>query len=195
MFIGPRPITASRFLQKHTRSKGPSLLRHYPASQVIWPSPTPARTSTKSAVAGRDPASGTGLPRCPRYLPDMLSPLPRWIGIGGSVTSLSRFGLPRILGGSASTTVLSGPSQGSLALRPARLLQPYRLTSVPRASAGRSPYPTVWVATGMNRQFPGRDLHPLVTCALVAHQYIVVGNICKYYRYPLEKTQYHPPGD
>ena len=104
----------------------------------------------------------------------MLSPLPRWIGIGGSVTSPFRFGLPRILGGSASTTFLSGPSQGSLALRPARLLQPYRLTSVPRASAGRSPYPTVWVATGMNRQFPGRNFHPLASCALVAHQYIVV---------------------
>ena len=103
----------------------------------------------------------------------MLSPLPRWIGIGGSVTSPLRFGLPRILGGSASTTVLSGPSQGSLALRPARLLQPYRLTSVPRASTGRSPYPTVWVATGMNRQLPGRNFHPLVSCALVAHQYIV----------------------
>jgi hypothetical protein len=26
----------------------------------------------------------------------------------------------------------------------------------------------------MNRQFPGRDLHPLVTCAFVAHQYVVV---------------------
>jgi len=107
----------------------------------------------------------------------MLSPLPRWIGIGGSVTSLSRLGLPRILGGSASTTVLSGPSQGSLALRPARLLQPYRLTSVPRASAGRSPYPTVWVATGMNRQCPGRNFHPLASCALVAHQYVVV-SVC-----------------
>ena len=99
---------------------------------------------------------------------------PRWIGIGGSVTSLSRCGLPRILGGSASTTVLSGPSQGSLSLRPTRLLQPYRLTSVPRASAGRSPYPTVWVATGMNRQCPGRNFHPLASCALVAHQYVMV---------------------
>jgi hypothetical protein len=48
------------------------------------------------------------------------------------------------------------------------------LTSFPKASAGRLLYPTVWVATGMNRQFPGRDLHPLVTCALVAHQYLVV---------------------
>jgi len=72
-------------------------------------------------------------------------------------------GLPRLLGGSASTTFLSEPVQGSLALRPARLLQPYRLTSVPRASAGRSPCPSAWVTTGMNRQFPGRDSHPLLT--------------------------------
>jgi hypothetical protein len=27
----------------------------------------------------------------------------------------------------------------------------------------------------MNRQFPGRDLHPLVSCALVAHLHLVVG--------------------
>ena len=104
----------------------------------------------------------------------MLSPLPRWIGIDGSVTSLSRCGLPRMLGGSASTTVLSGPAQGSLALRPARLLQPYRLTFVPRASTGRSPCPVVWVATGMNRQFPGRNFHPLVSCTHVAHQHLGV---------------------
>jgi len=114
-------------------------------------------------------AQDTLLTCCPH------SPLPRWIGIGGSVTSPFRFGLPRILGGSASTTVLSGPAQGSLALRPARSLQPYRLTSVPRASAGRSPCPTVWVAAGMNRQFPGRIFHPLASWTLVAHQYVVFG--------------------
>jgi hypothetical protein len=130
----------------------------------------------QTRVAGCDPASGTGLPRYPRYLPGMLSPLPRWTGAGGSVTVLLRCGLPRILGGSASTTVLSGPSQGSLALRPARLLQPLRLTSVPRASAGGSLQPTVWVATGMNRQFPVRVLHLLASYALVAHQHVVVSS-------------------
>jgi hypothetical protein len=93
-----------------------------------------------------------------------------------AVDSPSCIGLPRIWGGSASTTVLSGPSQGSLALRPARLLQPLRLTFVPEASAGRSPCPTAQVATGMNRQFPGRDSHPLVICAFVAHPYLVVKN-------------------
>ena len=122
------------------------------------------------SVAGHDPAPGTGLPRYPSYLSGMLSPIPRWIKTGGSVTSLSCFGLPRILGGSASTTFLSGPAQGSLALRPARLLQPFRLTFFPRASAGWSPTPTAWVATGMNRQFPRTNSHPLATCALVAHQ-------------------------
>ena len=92
-----------------------------------------------------------------------------------AVDSPSCIGLPRIWDGSASTTVLSGPSQGSLALRPARLLQPLRLTFVPEASAGRSPCPTAQVATGMNRQFPGQNFHPLVIYAFVAHQDIVVG--------------------
>ena len=126
------------------------------------------------SVAGHDPAPGTGLPRYPSYPSGMLSPIPRWIKTGGSVTSLSCFGLPRILGGSASTTFLSGPAQGLLALWPARLLQSSRLTFFSRASAGRSPNPTAWVATGMNRQFPGRNSNPLATCALVAHQYLVV---------------------
>jgi hypothetical protein len=30
----------------------------------------------------------------------------------------------------------------------------------------------------MNRQFPGRDLHPLVICAFVAHPDIGVGLNC-----------------
>src|SRR6266404_6290462 len=34
-------ITAPSLLHKHTRSKGPFLRRHYPASSVVWPSPPP----------------------------------------------------------------------------------------------------------------------------------------------------------
>jgi len=125
------------------------------------------RVATPHPARASHVAQETFLTCCPHY--------PGGSEIGRSVAPLSRCGLPRILGGSASTTVLSGPAQGSLALRPARSLQPYRLTSVPRASAGRSPCPTVWVATGMNRQFPGRNSHPLASCALVAHQHFVVG--------------------
>ena len=46
-------------------------------------------------------------------------------------------------------------------------------TSFPRASAGRSPYPTVQVATELNRQLLGRNFHPLAPYTLVAHQYVV----------------------
>ena len=72
------PISLPHLLQKHARSKGPSLHPVSGASQVLFPSPTPARTSTQSAVGGRYPPSRTGLPRCIRYFPDMPSSLPRW---------------------------------------------------------------------------------------------------------------------
>ena len=81
------PITPPHFLQKHVRSKGPSLHPVSGASQVLFPSPTPARTSTQSAVGGRYPPSGTGLPRCIRYFPDMPSSLPRWTRTSASIGS------------------------------------------------------------------------------------------------------------
>jgi hypothetical protein len=78
-------------------------------------------------------AQNTFLTCCP--------PLLRWIGMGSSVASPSCIGLPRILGGSASTTVLSGPSQGSLVLRPARSLQPYGLHFSPKLQQEGLPIP------------------------------------------------------
>ena len=153
MFSGSSPNTSPHFLPKHVRSKGPSLHPVSGASQVLCPSLTPARTSTRSAVVSCYLTYGTGLPRCIKHFPDMPSSLPRWTrtGVHISVFSLSCFGLPRILGGSASTSLLSRPAQGSLALRPAGLQPPLRCTSVSRASAGRSPSPSVWIATELNR--------------------------------------------
>jgi len=56
----PRP----RHLRKRTRSQGPLLRRHYPASKLLRPCPTPAMT-----VACRDVEAATltmtGLPRLP----------------------------------------------------------------------------------------------------------------------------------
>ena len=52
--------------------------------------------------------------------------------------------------------------------------QPKSCTSVSRASGGRSPYPPVWIATGLNRQLPGRNSHPLAPYTLVAHPHLVV---------------------
>jgi hypothetical protein len=43
-FAGSSPITNPRLRQKHTRSQGPFLRRHYPASSVVRPCPTPVQT-------------------------------------------------------------------------------------------------------------------------------------------------------
>src|SRR6516162_3463799 len=51
------------FFTKHTRSKGPFLRRHYPASSVVWPSPTPRLAAALSGdVRGRDPQPIPSLP-------------------------------------------------------------------------------------------------------------------------------------
>jgi hypothetical protein len=42
----------------------------------------------------------------------------------------------------------------------------------------------------MNRQFPGRDFHPLVICAFVAHQYDELN-----YRWSRERDKFEAQGD
>src|SRR5262245_36952323 len=43
VFAGALPITFLRHLRKRSRSQGPSLHRHDPASTVVCPCPTPAK--------------------------------------------------------------------------------------------------------------------------------------------------------
>ena len=47
---GSSSITSPRLRRKRTRSQGPSLHRRHPASSVLWPCPTPARTGARGAV-------------------------------------------------------------------------------------------------------------------------------------------------
>jgi hypothetical protein len=142
------------------------LRRHYPASTVIRPSPPSASGrhpndnvgSATSTRPGSPPITQIPFPACRAHYP------------GGpvrclSVSSLPR-GLPRITGGSASTTSLlrnrgvsgfvfsaeflgvlacsartklSRPAQASLALRPARSQPAQRRTPVPRLRSGQLP--------------------------------------------------------
>ena len=62
---GSSPITDPRLRQKRTRSQGPFLRRHYPASQVVRPCPTPAQPAVLTAASEARPPAGTGLPRLP----------------------------------------------------------------------------------------------------------------------------------
>src|ERR1700684_3914233 len=70
-------------------------------------------------------------------------------------------GLPRLTGGSASTTSLSGPAQASLALRPAGLLARPTADFFPEASTRPVARPRRSVATMSHRQLHGWILLPL----------------------------------
>ena len=155
-------------LRKHTRSQGPSLHRHYPASTVILPCPTPACAAARSDVEaatlapnGSPPITRTTFPTCRAHYP------------GGSSGCACRLlphscSLPQNPGGSASALSLSRPAQASLTLRPVGSL------SRPRRplSRGSSPasYPTKpLVSFQINRQLSGWNLPPLEKRANRAH--------------------------
>ncbi len=95
-------------------SYGPLRLPSLPASYSLL------RVATSHQGRASHGTQATFLTCCPHY-PG------RSEQVLSTISSLSCFGLPRILGGSASTTVLSGACQGLLAFRAARLLQALRL--------------------------------------------------------------------
>jgi len=163
---GSSPITDPRHLQKHAWSKGPSLHRHYPASPVLWPSPTP--TGCASPRLWSQSSTPMGLPRYPHHLCDVPCPLPRRTGWRLSTPSAIRTAFPDP-GGSASATALSRPAQASLALWPtASLGRPRRPLS--RGFDPASVPATPLVSFRSYRLLSGWNPPPQVIRALVAHQ-------------------------
>src|SRR5216683_2934791 len=142
-----RQSPSPRHLRKRTRSQGPLLRRHYPASTLLRPCPTPAMTvacrdveAATLACDGSPPITRTTFPTC----------------------------LPQMAGGSASALSLSRPAQASLTLRPAGLLNRLKRP----LSRGSSPagYPAEpLVSYQINRQLSGWNLPPLVIRAFGAH--------------------------
>ncbi len=65
VLLGSSPITDPQPLRKRARSQGPFLRRHYPASQVVRPCPTPARPAVLVTALELRPPAGTDLPRLP----------------------------------------------------------------------------------------------------------------------------------
>ena len=114
-----RQSPSPRRLQKHAKSQGPLLRRHYPTSTLVRPCPTPAMAVTfcnievaTLATDGSPPITRTTFPTCRAHYPG---------GSNGCVCRLlpRSCSLPQMAGGSASALSLSRPAQASLALRPA----------------------------------------------------------------------------
>ncbi len=107
-FKAHRQSPSPRQLRKHTRSQGPFLRRHYPASTVVRPCPTPTRSTAISDVEaatfdldGSPPITRITIPTCcvqypgrPNRCMCRLLPCPH--------------GLPRAKDGSASASTLRG---------------------------------------------------------------------------------------
>ena len=160
----PRP----RHLRKLTRSQGPFLRRHYPASSVIRPCPTPAMAAAfrdvEAASLARDgppPITRTTFPTCRAHYP------------GGSSGCACRLlprscSLPQMAGGSASALSLSRPAQASLTLRPARSLSRLKRPLSRGSSPAGCPAEPL-VSYQINRQFSGWNPPPLMIRAFGAH--------------------------
>jgi len=158
-FKAHRQSPSPRQLRKHTRSQGPFLRRHYPASTVVRPCPTPARSTAISDVEaatfdldGSPPITRITIPTCcvqypgrPNRCMCRLLPCPR--------------GLPRAKDGSASASTLSRPARTSLALQPAGSLdRPRRPLS---RGFGPASYPAEpLVSFQINRQLSEWNLPP-----------------------------------
>ena len=160
----PRP----RHLRKRTRSRGPFLSQHYPASTVIRPRPTPAMAAAfrdveaaTLALDGSPPITRTTFPTCRAHYP------------GGSNGCSYRFlprscSLPQMAGGSASALSLSRPARASHALRPAgSLSRPRRPLSRGSSPSGYPAEPLV--SYQINRQLSGWIPPPLMIRAFGAH--------------------------
>jgi len=125
--------------QKRTRSQGPLLRRHYTASTLLRPCPTPAVTAAccdvEAAILvinGSPPITRTTFPTCRAHYPGGLS--------GCTCRLLPRLcSLPQLAGGSASALSLSRPAQALLTLRPARSLSRPTATFVARLQPSRLP--------------------------------------------------------
>jgi hypothetical protein len=158
-FEAHRQSPPPHHLRKRTRSQGPFLRRNYPASTVVRPCPTPARSTAKSGVEvatsdldGSPPITRITIPTCRVHYP------------GGPDRCTCRLlpcrrGLPPSGVGSASALTLSRPAQTSLALRPAGSLdRPWRPLSRGFDPAGYPAEPLV--SFQINRQLSGWNLPP-----------------------------------
>ena len=134
------PISAPSLLSKRSQSEAPSLPRHYPASTVLWASPTSGLVDSPPCgrLAGRYSRTARtshvallSFSACCAHYPGGTA----WVHL--PVASPGRDGLPLSSRGSASASALSRLAQASLALRPTDLLEPPTWPFVPGASSMR----------------------------------------------------------
>ncbi len=169
MSSGSLPITPPCHRQKRAGSQGPLLRRHYPASWLIWPCPTPKGTVTQGDVEG-----ATLVPSGPPQITRITLPTCRAQYPGGpgrvhmSVASPSRAAFPVSQAGRHPRLHFRGllrlhSNYGPLDRSTAQGGLCHRASIHPVTRTNRLP------ATRSNRQLSGWFLPPLVIRAFWAH--------------------------
>jgi hypothetical protein len=141
-------------LHERTRSQGPFLHRRYPASAVLCPCPTPARSATKCDVEAAT-SDRSGLPRYPHHHSGVPCPLPRRTGrVRLSIASPSVLPSPfcRRVGIRISTFEACS---GFTRVTARRIAQPPKAAFVTRLRSSRLPSQTA-------RQLPEQSTIPWV---------------------------------
>jgi len=161
VLVGSSPITSPWLLRKHVRSEGPLLHRHYPASTLLRPSPSPGLTVVlANNVGGANLHQFLVSPNYPDHLPRMPCSLPRWIGSGARQLLPCPRGLPSYSGFTCVTAC-------QVAHPPCvRFVTRLRSDQLPGQIVRQLPSPTDCYSRG---SFP-----PLVICAVGAHRRIQV---------------------
>jgi len=128
-------------------------------------SPLGRRPKRRCGMPLPRPAGSPTLPSCPyptcrSHYPGAPQPTDGW-----GLLRL-RIGLRHFSGGSACATSLPGPARDSRVLRPVGLQTRPKSGLHPQVLQPMAlPTRAAWVATEVNRQFLGRNLHPLDNCA------------------------------
>src|SRR5271165_7213553 len=168
-FEAHRQSPPPRRLRKRIRSQGPFLRRNYPASQVVRPCPTPARSAAKHTASKPRPPTARVSPDYPHHPSTVPCPLPRWIErVHLSIASPST--RPSPLFRRVGIHIFTFEACSGFTHVTARwIAQPPKRRPLSRGSDPASHPTRPLVSYQINRQLSGWNLPPLVKRAFGTH--------------------------
>jgi len=175
VLVGSSPITSPWLLRKHVRSEGPLLHRHYPASTLLRPSPSPGLTVVlANNVGGANLHQFRVSPNYPDHLPRMPCSLPRWIGSGACRLLPCPRGLPPLFRRVGIHDFTFEACSSFTCVTACQVAHPPCVRFVTRLRSDQLPGQIVRQLPSPTDCYSRGSFPPLVICAVGAHRRIQV---------------------